>query len=82
MKVIAKEEGRRYGIGKGMYSQIMREATYGTIRLGLYEPIKCELLGENDPHKCPMWKRLLAGMMSGIVGSFVTQPVEIIKTRV
>ena len=55
-----------------MYGQIIREATYSTIRLGGYEPIKIELLGEKDPHKCPMWKRLFAGILSGTIGSIVT----------
>jgi len=29
-----------------------------------------------------MWKRLCAGIISGCVGSFATQPIELLKTRV
>ena len=82
MYVIAKEEGIRYGIGKGIVGQILREASYSTIRLGGYEPIKVELFGETDPQTCPMWKRLCAGIISGCIGSFATQPIELLKTRV
>ena len=49
MYLIAKEEGIRYGVCKGIVAQVIREGSYSSIRLGGYEPIKVELFGETDP---------------------------------
>tara|TARA_B110000305_G_C18884556_1_gene379133 strand:+ start:245 stop:394 length:150 start_codon:yes stop_codon:yes gene_type:complete len=38
--VIASEEGWRRGVYKGIEASCMREASYSSLRLGLYEPIK------------------------------------------
>ena len=43
--LIGKEEGLRRGIYKGIEASCMREASYSTLRLGLYEPIK-RMLGQ------------------------------------
>jgi len=34
------EEGMRRGVYKGIEASMMREGSYSTLRLGLYEPIK------------------------------------------
>ncbi len=41
--LIAKEEGWRKGVYKGIEASCLREASYSTLRLGLYEPIKRSL---------------------------------------
>lgn len=38
--VIGSEEGLRNGIYKGIEASCAREASYSSLRLGLYEPIK------------------------------------------
>ena len=38
--VICQEEGLRHGIFKGIEASCAREASYSSLRLGLYEPIK------------------------------------------
>lgn len=38
--VITAEEGLRRGIYKGIEASCAREASYSSLRLGLYEPIK------------------------------------------
>ena len=45
--MIGKEEGLRHGIYKGIEASAAREATYSTMRIGLYEPIK-RVLGAED----------------------------------
>ena len=45
--MIGKEEGLRHGIYKGIEASAVREATYSTMRIGLYEPIK-RVLGAED----------------------------------
>ena len=45
---IGKEEGiGRRGICKGIEASALREATYSTMRIGLYEPFK-RILGADD----------------------------------
>ena len=46
IKVIIQEEGV-VSLYKGLSMSLMREVTYSTLRLGLYEPYK-ELLGAKD----------------------------------
>merc|ERR1719375_2148670 len=47
--LILQEEGiGRNGICKGFTATMLREATYSSLRLGLYEPFK-RGLGFNDP---------------------------------
>lgn len=38
--LVAKEEGIRKGIYKGIEGAWLRESIYSTLRLGLYEPVK------------------------------------------
>ena len=58
----------------------MRESTYSTIRLGMYEPFK-NLLGGKDPKNTPIYIKMLAGSMSGCIGSFLANPTDILKVR-
>ena len=58
----------------------MREASYSTIRLGAFEPIK-KVLGEKDKRHTPTWIRFLAGSLAGGIGATVAQPVDLLKTR-
>ena len=51
-----------------------------TPRLGLYEPFK-ELLGAKDPKTTPLWKKFLAGLLSGSVGAIVANPADLLKVK-
>ncbi|XP_066283447.1 mitochondrial substrate carrier family protein ucpB-like [Branchiostoma lanceolatum] len=76
---IARDEGIR-GLYKGVFPSILREASYSTIRLGSYEPMK-ELLGATDPAHTPLWKKILAGATSGAIGSSIATPTDLVKVR-
>mmetsp|Transcript_90072 Transcript_90072/g.124334 ORF Transcript_90072/g.124334 Transcript_90072/m.124334 type:complete len:101 (+) Transcript_90072:158-460(+) len=78
--VVAREEGIRTGLYKGISPSWVRESSYSSIRLGLYEPFK-QMLGGTDPHNTPFWIKLVAGSMSGCVGSIVANPTDVIKVR-
>lgn len=54
----------------------MREATYSTLRLGLYEPFK-EMLGATDPKNTPVWKKFMAGLLSGSAGALISNPLDL-----
>eukprot|EP01104_Vermistella_antarctica_P000691 TRINITY_DN10824_c0_g1_i1.p1 TRINITY_DN10824_c0_g1~~TRINITY_DN10824_c0_g1_i1.p1 ORF type:complete len:310 (-),score=23.00 TRINITY_DN10824_c0_g1_i1:67-996(-) len=76
---LVRDEGLR-GYYSGIQASLMREATYSTIRLGAYEPFK-EMLGATDPAHTPIWKKIAAGCMSGMVGAAIANPTDLVKVR-
>ena len=65
---------------KGVTASLLREFSYGGIRLGAYEPIK-ELFGATDPAHTPLWKKIAAGGTSGMIGSALANPTDLVKIR-
>lgn len=59
---------------------LMREASYSTLRLGLYEPLK-ELFGARDPAHTPLWKKVCSGAIAGAIGSAIACPTDVVKIR-
>lgn len=76
---MAKSEGFM-GLYKGYSASALREAVYSSIRLGLYEPFKVAL-GGTDPSNTPLWIKFTAGSLSGLVGSIVGNPADMLKVR-
>mgnify|MGYP002633481368 CR=1 FL=1 len=70
----------RRGIYKGIEASCLREGTYSTLRLGLYEPIKRQVFGEEGKNGAA-WKNFAAGALSGAIGSAVGNPADLLKTR-
>ena len=68
------------GLLKGVTASLLREFSYGGIRLGAYEPIK-ELYGATDPSHTPLWKKIAAGGTSGMIGSAIANPTDVVKIR-
>ncbi|CAF0874752.1 unnamed protein product [Didymodactylos carnosus] len=62
----------------GVEPALWREASYSTIRMGAYEPIKELLHAEGY---VPLWKKIMAGAISGGVGACLTSPTDLIKIR-
>ncbi|CAE7877993.1 ucpB, partial [Symbiodinium sp. KB8] len=79
MVQVGRTEGL-HGLFKGLVPCILREMSYSSIRLGLYEPTK-ELLGGSDRHNTPLWMKVSAGAITGSVGSYVTTPIDLAKVR-
>ena len=57
----------------------MREASYTSLRIGLYEPCK-GLVGADKPD-ASVFKKFIAGAMAGGIGSCVGNPFDVLKTR-
>lgn len=57
----------------------MREGSYSTLRLGLYEPIKT-LIGA-DIKGSSIWKKFASGAMAGMIGAAIANPADLFKTR-
>ena len=75
---MAKEEGIKKGIYKGIEGAWMRESVYSTLRLGLYEPIKRAAGVKKDSW---MISKFLAGSASGLIGSVLANPADLLKIR-
>ena len=73
--VISKEEGI-LALYKGLAPSLMREASYSTLRLGLYEPFKV-ILGAKDKQSTTLWRCFLAGVLSGSTGALVANPFDL-----
>ena len=46
----------------------------------MYEPFK-NRLGGTDPKNTPIYIKMLAGSLSGMIGSFLANPTDILKVR-
>lgn len=78
MARIVAAEGPR-GLYRGLAPSLLRESTYSAMRLGLYEPFRhtfSEALGGTT-----LLVRFLAGACSGMLGSAIATPTDLIKVR-
>jgi len=77
VRVIASEEGVT-AFWKGIGAAWMREASYTSLRLGLYSPIKHAMGVKSDSH---FVLKFSAGSLAGALGSIVGNPFDVLKTR-
>ena len=77
IQTILKEEGVS-SFWKGIGAAWLREASYTSLRLGLYEPIKNAMGVDN---KSPFVMKFAAGSLAGGIGSLVGNPFDVVKTR-
>lgn len=77
VKVIFKEEGIR-SFWKGIAAAWMREASYTSLRLGLYGPIKHFFGVKKDSN---FILKFMAGSLAGAIGSAVGNPFDVVKTK-
>lgn len=80
---IAKEEGVR-AMYKGLSAGLLRQATYGTTRFGVYNNLSRTLAPKDEngnPKPLNFLMKLAAGSMAGAVGAVVGTPAEISLIR-
>mmetsp|Transcript_31961 Transcript_31961/g.51623 ORF Transcript_31961/g.51623 Transcript_31961/m.51623 type:complete len:361 (+) Transcript_31961:57-1139(+) len=68
------------GLMKGLPAAFFREGSKNVFRLGCYEPV-LNVLHRDPSTKPPIWKKMIAGAISGSTGAVVSNPFEITKTR-
>jgi len=68
------------GTQRGLSASIIREGSKNFFRIGLFHPI-LDVLHEDHTKSPPVWKRLIAGSISGAAGAIICNPIEIVKTR-
>ena len=78
--IYAEEQGVR-GLLKGAKPTVVRELTYSSFRMGMYEPIKDAVtftLGQEGGSPAVKWA---SAFLSGGIGSALFNPVDLIKVR-
>ena len=82
IRSIYREQGYARGLMKGITASMLREASYSSIRMGLYDSIKVLLASENTrKDEFSFWQKLVAGAGSGALGSFIATPTDLVKIR-
>merc|ERR1719331_3505933 len=64
----------------GLPPALVRQSTYGSLRYGLYGPIK-NSLGIKPGEPVPLWKKIVAGGTAGAVASAIANPTDLMKVR-
>jgi len=78
IKTVSAEEGMS-AFYKGIGAAWLREASYTSLRLGLYEPMK-GVTGA-DKKDAGFLSKFLAGALAGGIGSIAGNPFDVLKTR-
>ncbi len=80
---IYRSEGLK-GFYNGMYPAIARQAINGGIGVGFYRPVRALFLTSpsDPPADMALWKRILAGSITGCAAQLVSSPLDVIKIRI
>ncbi|XP_015918569.2 kidney mitochondrial carrier protein 1 isoform X2 [Parasteatoda tepidariorum] len=83
-KFILCEHDRSYtfpcsGKMEGIKPALLRQATYGTIKIGIYYSLKGILI--NHPHEETLFKNVLCGVTAGVIGASIANPTDVLKVR-
>lgn len=77
---MVKSEGV-LSLWSGVTAACLREATYSTIRMGGYEPMKKFYTNQIGLPSTSFSNKLLAGITSGAIGAFISSPTDLMKIR-
>uniref|UniRef100_A0AAX7UE08 Solute carrier family 25 member 30 n=1 Tax=Astatotilapia calliptera TaxID=8154 RepID=A0AAX7UE08_ASTCA len=75
---IGREEGLR-ALYSGIAPAMLRQASYGTIKIGTYQSFK-RLLVER-PEDETLLTNVLCGILSGVISSSIANPTDVLKIR-
>ena len=78
IKTVLADEGAA-AFYKGIGAAWMREASYTSLRIGLYEP--CKQLTGADQKGATIGKKFTAGALAGALASTCGNPFDVLKTR-
>jgi len=74
------------GVGalyKGVQPALLRQAVYGSLRYGLYAPLR-NVIGvdvDTPKDKIPFWAKFVAGGGAGALASVIANPTDLLKIR-
>jgi len=78
-----REEGAA-SLYRGLAPSLLREASYSSLRLGLYEPIRDAIVrasSSDGSSSSSLVVKLAAGATSGVIGSAIANPADLLKVR-
>jgi len=75
---IFKEEGAQ-SLYSGLAPALLRQATYGTIKIGVYHTLKRALIA--DPSEETLATNVFCGIVAGITSSTIANPTDVLKVR-
>ena len=81
---IAANMARSQGIGslyKGLSAGLLRQATYTTARLGIYNKVTEAALRLNEQKPLPLWEKAALGLTAGGLGALVGSPADLALIR-
>lgn len=70
-------------IFQGISASAFRQATYGGMRLSIYEPIRNKITGRQSSSSAhvPFYAQAAAGALSGAIASALMNPADLVKIR-
>ncbi|KAF5727350.1 mitochondrial uncoupling protein 2 isoform X1 [Tripterygium wilfordii] len=77
---IAREEGLS-ALWKGIGAGLHRQFIYGGLRIGLYEPVKKILVGDDFVGDIHLYHKILAALLTGALAIMVANPTDLVKVR-
>lgn len=77
---VARQEGVS-SLFRGAKFALLRQGTYGTIRLGIYYSTKEKWEANNPGLKMPLSELVILGATAGVLASFVTTPTDVMRVR-
>lgn len=80
VKEILAKDGFQ-GFYAGLSASLMRQAIYGTARLGLHREFSDQLKKSQGGGELPFWKSVLASMSSGALASLIGTPFDLAMVR-
>ncbi|XP_038631226.1 brain mitochondrial carrier protein 1 [Scyliorhinus canicula] len=75
---ICKEEGLR-ALYSGISPALLRQASYGTIKIGTYQSLK--RLFVSCPQEETLLVNVLCGILAGVISSSIANPTDVLKIR-
>uniref|UniRef100_A0A6Q2X4R6 Solute carrier family 25 member 30 n=1 Tax=Esox lucius TaxID=8010 RepID=A0A6Q2X4R6_ESOLU len=75
---ICREEGIR-ALYSGLAPAMLRQASYGTIKIGTYQSFKRLLV--DRPEDETLLTNVLCGVLSGVISSSIANPTDVLKIR-
>eukprot|EP01080_Neovahlkampfia_damariscottae_P005495 gene5495-9312_t len=77
---IGKQEGIGVLFGRGLTASLIREMSYSSVRIGMYDTIKA-ILPKTKSGDSSLINKILAGATTGAIGSSFVNPCDLIKVR-
>ncbi|KAK6485435.1 kidney mitochondrial carrier protein 1 isoform X2 [Huso huso] len=75
---IYKEEGLK-ALYSGIAPAVLRQASYGTIKIGTYQSFKHLFVDSPEEESLPV--NVLCGVLSGVISSSIANPTDVLKIR-